>query len=915
MERTVTTTLAGEPAADDAQLPRGLTVGRYVVLELVGRGGMGVVYSAYDFALERRVALKLFPSGFSRPDTHARLMREAATMAQLNHPSVVAVYDVGTFEERPYLVMELVEGRNLAEWLEERPRSTDAILEVFAQAADGLAAAHAAGIVHRDFKPRNVLVGEDGRARVADFGVAVEIDAASSAALQGTVPYMSPEQRRGEAVTPASDQFSFAVSLCEALTGTRPAPALDGAAPTIAGRPLPRRLRRVLERALASEAAKRFESMAALSAAVKDVRRRRVTTVATVSAVAVLLVASAGFAYWRGRAEGVSPCSGATSRLAQAWSAPAQQRLEKGLTSLSPELGPATWGGVKAEFDGWAGRWADAYQQACEDTRVRQVQSEQTLDQRMRCLDAQLVEAQDLALQLSSANDAVFERAVQAAQSLRRLGECRAADLHLVRWKTSAGTEASAQRLQAALSHVRVLQATGSNKEGFTAALALAAEAREAGDLFVLADALVLVGQLGPGDDPRALASLEESLLVSAQSGDEDSAIDARVTLARLQLNKGQVPQSRAHLDYARALLKRKGPDPERELKLRVIEARCAARDGNLDEAARVLKAAFDDGRQRLGPSDRAVLDAQLSLISTYEQLGRSDLALAELPDLLERQRALLGRYHPSLIIPLVLQSEASLVFGKLAEARQHIDEAAEAMTPTTFRHLELAAMVQLSNGNVCAAEGRAESAAEAFRKASDLGERGKSPLAVAMASGGLGELALRTGKTAEAVDWLGRSTAAFQEKFAAHPEFVRALALQGAALTAAGKFKDAEGALAQATARCQEHEASCGQRKGVVLTRSAELHLRQRQLAAAQTDAEEAVRTLDPRGETGLDGAEARLVLARVLAAQSLEPDRVRALAARALPIFAARKDCEPQRTEAASLAGTEAAPGQPRP
>jgi len=645
------------------------------------------------------------------------------------------------------------------------------------------------------------------------------------------------------------------------------------------------------------------------------VRRRRVTAVVASGAVLVLLVASVGAAYWRGRTEGLSPCSGAERRLTEAWSAPTQQRLKQGLEAVSPELAPATWNGVKAEFDGWATRWANAYQQACEDTRVRQVQSEPTLDQRMRCLDAQLVEAQDLALQLSGASDAVFERAVQAAQSLRRLGECRAADLHLARWKTSAGTEANAQRLQAELSHVRVLQATGGNKEGFTAALTLAAEARTAQDLYVLADALVLAGQLGPGDDPRALASLEEAVLVSAQTGDEDSAIDARVTLARLLLNKGQVPVSRSHLDYARALLKRKGPDPERELKLRIIEARCAAREGNLDEAARVLKAALDDGRQRLGPSDRAVLDAQSSLISTYEQLGRSDLALVELPDMLERQRALLGRYHPSLIIPLVLQAEASLVFGKLSEARQHIDEAAEAMTPTTFRHLELAAMVQLGNGNVCAAEGRPDCAEKAFREAIDLGERGKSPLTAALGTGALGELALRGGKTAEAVDWLGRSTAAFQEKFAAHPEFVRALALQGAALTAAGRLKDAEAALGNAMARCKEHESSCGLRRSVVLTRSAELHLGQRQYAAAQTEAEQAVGALEARAETGLDGAEARLVLARVLAARSLEPDRVRALAARAVPVFRARKDCEKQRAEAEALAGSTAAPGQANP
>jgi hypothetical protein len=224
-------------------------IGRFEVLDQLGEGGMGVVLAAHDADLDRKVAVKLLSERRVSPEGHARLVREARSLAKLSHPNIVHVYEVGEFEGVPYLAMELVDGVTLRGWLtgegrgDERARPDRlAVLQMFLQVGEGLAAAHAAGVVHRDFKPENVLVGADERARVADFGLALlertapaeapssNTDGASdedpsltqTGALLGTPAYMAPEQWRGREVDARSDQFAFCVALYEALYGRRP---------------------------------------------------------------------------------------------------------------------------------------------------------------------------------------------------------------------------------------------------------------------------------------------------------------------------------------------------------------------------------------------------------------------------------------------------------------------------------------------------------------------------------------------------------------------------------------------------------------------------------------------------------------------------------------------------------------------
>lgn len=273
-------------------------VGRYVVRQPIGAGGMGVVYLAHDPALDRSVTLKLLREDRRHEKSaQASLVREAQAMAKLSHPNVVAVHDVGTFGAQVFIAMEFVAGENLREWLGRQKRSCSEILAMFLAAGRGLVAAHAAGMVHRDFKPSNVLIGEDGRVRVTDFGLARSAGAARERAdvedvsalvtsltetgdLKGTPAYMAPEQFLCAAVDARTDQFSFCVALYEAVYGQRPfaADALSTLAREVvlgnvrkppARADAPPRLAGVLARGLSADPGARFASMTELLAALE----------------------------------------------------------------------------------------------------------------------------------------------------------------------------------------------------------------------------------------------------------------------------------------------------------------------------------------------------------------------------------------------------------------------------------------------------------------------------------------------------------------------------------------------------------------------------------------------------------------------------------------------------------------------
>jgi tRNA A-37 threonylcarbamoyl transferase component Bud32 len=377
-----TATAAASGAMDDPPVSLGATLGRYRLERELGAGAMGVVHAAFDPDLERRIALKVLKAATAAAQARDRLLREARAMARLSHPNVVTVYEVGTAGGRDFVAMELIHGGSLAEWLRAARRPPAAILDAFLAAGRGLAAAHAAGIVHRDFKPHNVLRSRDGRIVVTDFGLAREAHGAPSAALDATLPasamsttggsssssllagltvtgsllgtpaYMAPEQWSGGAVTQATDQFAYCVALWEALAGARPypGPTVDDLRAQIARGPaaldasrIPRRIRGLLRRGLDPDPARRWPSMEALLARLVRVQRRPGIALA-LAAGALAAIAALVFAP-RGGDAPVALCDPPARDVATVWSPAIRAQLQAATSDAHVAvLDTAYWG-------------------------------------------------------------------------------------------------------------------------------------------------------------------------------------------------------------------------------------------------------------------------------------------------------------------------------------------------------------------------------------------------------------------------------------------------------------------------------------------------------------------------------------------------------------------------------------------
>ena len=389
---------AASPGSGESTAQANETVGKYRLDRMIGTGGMGVVWAAFDPDLERAVALKLLRAESAEQTMRTRLLREARAMARLRHPNVVTVFDVGTDKGRDFIAMELVEGGTLDDWLQTKP-SRGAILEALLAAGRGLAAAHAAGLVHRDFKPHNVLRAADGHIYVTDFGLArgqiedgpevvasapdnvLDSHLTQTGVLIGTPAYMAPEQFAGAIPDPKSDQFAFSVTAWQALTGARPfrgASVEELSASARAGTTklavdLPAPLRAVLERGLAPAPADRWPDMPALLAALSAAqapRKRRwlVPTLAGTALVAggtVLAIAmSAG-------GDDEPLCGPPEQTFDRVWGPDERTKLQR--------HGMAAFGAI-AVITETRTRWIESYKAACEAPRTADT------DERIRCL-------------------------------------------------------------------------------------------------------------------------------------------------------------------------------------------------------------------------------------------------------------------------------------------------------------------------------------------------------------------------------------------------------------------------------------------------------------------------------------------------------------------------------------------------
>lgn len=473
-------------------------VGRFLLLERLGHGGMGVVYSAYDPKLDRRVALKLLHARAAHDSRgHARLANEARALARLSHPNVVPVHDVGIIDDKVFLVMELVAGQTLRVWAGQTRRSWRDVLAVYLQAGRGLAAAHAVGIIHRDFKPDNALVGDDGRVRVVDFGLARHRpgeetpaqedrhgatpasppgqagEPAPTAPLQsGTPAYMAPEQFAGAAVGPAADQFSFCVALYEALYQQKPfecASVAELAASMRAGRlreppkdsRVPAWVHAALRRGLAPDPGARHDTMDALLAELsRDLDRTRHRRLLALGVAA--LVAAAIYSFARGHA-GVEVCQGGPAELARVWDQTRRDRVARALRDTGRPYADAISPRVLGGLDRYGAAWTGMRHEACM-SHQRGEQSSDLLDRRMRCLDGRLRALDEALAVLEEIDAGSLGQMVQIVEGLPSIAYC--ADREALAAEVPPPDDASlASRVEELRSRLRRVEARCRHRE------------------------------------------------------------------------------------------------------------------------------------------------------------------------------------------------------------------------------------------------------------------------------------------------------------------------------------------------------------------------------------------------------------------------------------------------------------------
>lgn len=454
------------PGAETSHaLVRGAMLGRYVVLNLLGMGGMGVVYAAYDPELGRKLAIKLLHPETSRAllgsDGKARLLREAQAMARLAHPNVISVHDVGTFGDEVFIAMEYVDGDTLKAWLEAKPRRWLEIVAMFVQAGFGLSAAHSAGIVHRDFKPENVLVGKDGRARVLDFGLArgtlaergpdsflatverqsrASIGAKSIAAtmtlpgtLLGTPAYMAPEQLAGGNVDARTDQFGFCASLFQALHGELPfvgetlqerlisIQAGDVTQPKTSN--VPGWLHQAVLKGLQADPENRYDSMEVLLLRLQHPPSSAFRRVGAFAALGLLVVLAPWVTYRLIIYRQSLACRGAEEKLAGVWDSKRTSAVHRAFIATLDPNAPGLFESVKQALDRHAHAWVEMRIQTC-GARLRGEEPEALIDLRMTCLQNRLDEMRRLTERLTQPDVQSLEKSVELAQGLTPIGVC-----------------------------------------------------------------------------------------------------------------------------------------------------------------------------------------------------------------------------------------------------------------------------------------------------------------------------------------------------------------------------------------------------------------------------------------------------------------------------------------------------------
>ncbi|HEY8145863.1 MAG TPA: serine/threonine-protein kinase [Kofleriaceae bacterium] len=763
----------------------GAEVGRYRIVGRLGEGGMGVVYEAEDRELGRHVALKVLrqeargrlPEAEAR---RARLVREARAMARLAHENVVPVFDAGTLGDEVFVSMELVPGQNLDRWAAAARRTWRELVDVVIGAGRGLAAAHRAGLVHRDVKPSNLLVGADGRARVGDFGLARTVDEVDPAEAVGTPAYMAPEQLEGQAADERSDQYSLALSLHHVVDRLEP----------------PQRLRRVLRRAMSTTPAARYPSVAALVdelAAIRRADRRRRGT----ALVAAALVATGAGAYGLARATadddgGPAPCRIEREQLAGVWDSDARAAIGARFAAIDPALGADAARAAATQLDRWTGRWLGERKRACQATRERRELGEDVLVRRTACLDSALDEARALAQLLRHAGAAdVVRQAARAALDLPAPEGC--ADLLALEAALPLPRSADARERIAALrkrvATAAALRRTGQFAEGHAQAEQLVADARALGYSPVLAEALYVAAELEDwaGTPARAEELFRAAAVEAARAGDDVRMATATASLVYVVGISGGRVADALQIGAVAAVPVARSRSRAAEGLLHNNLGTVHWQRGELAEAARELEQAIQLREAALGESHPLVASSLSNLGAVRRLEGKYDEAEALQKRALAILRAALGDAHPEV-------AHALTNLGTLASSRGDQraavawEEQALAIRRRAHGDDHFLVGQSLNNlGNYASAEGRWAEAVSSLEASARIlrGSLGPKHPQLGVALAGLGEAYVHAGRAVEALPILEEAVAIGESSATAPLDLAHARFALGMALAA----------------------------------------------------------------------------------------------------------------------------------
>jgi tetratricopeptide (TPR) repeat protein len=505
-------------------LDRGHRVARYLLLDLVGQGSMGRVYSAYDPELDRRIAIKLVPCADAPDDRRRdRFLREAKAMARIDHPHVISVHDAGVHEDWVWVAMALIDGPSLEQWLATGPTQHE-ILDVMIGAGRGLEAAHRAGVVHRDFKPGNVLVGAGGVAKVGDFGLAGMDDPTTEAEDSprkaiGTPAYMSPEHIDGANVDARSDQFSYCVALAQAMLGERPfiADTLPELARKIVQAELSTKVAharggvgRLLRRGLSPDPADRFPSMTELLDELE--RTRRASWPRWALALTGLAVAGS---VWMVARDGEACPSGA-SQLDTFWDGAAQDRVNIGGEAYTAEFVAESRVRFIAAVDAYAAKWVEAFEASCERVGPQRELGSPDERQEAECIDNRRASLQAL-VDFASVEVRDAGAMGKLVAALPAIDDC--GSKAWIAYPSDPEQAAWAAELHRRIERIKWARIADASAGQLDEARDVTREARELGDPHVIAVALRELGRIEStlGDDEAANAHFDEALELALQ--------------------------------------------------------------------------------------------------------------------------------------------------------------------------------------------------------------------------------------------------------------------------------------------------------------------------------------------------------------------------------------------------------------